>query len=74
VNNPFEELVTPAEFGAMQKPPRHERSIHRWMSQPDGLPYIEMPNGAKRIHVPTAMEYLLGRVRQSAPRRAGRAA
>jgi hypothetical protein len=49
------------------------RTVDRWCSQPDGLPYSWLGN-KRVIHVPTAREWLLSRTRQPNPRRSsGRA-
>jgi hypothetical protein len=44
------------------------RTITRWMDKPDGLPFIYL--GKERIvHIPTAREWLLGRMHRRNPRR-----
>ena len=51
---------------------RHPRTVKRWTKEPDGLPYAMLGN-TTIIHVPTARDWLFGRMRHSAPRRkAGR--
>jgi hypothetical protein len=47
---------------------KDERTINRWMSQPDGLPYTWLGN-KRYIHIPTAREWMLSRMRQPNPRR-----
>ena len=47
---------------------RDPRTVRRWMDEPDGLPFTKMGN-RRLIHVPTAREWLLGRMRQPNPRR-----
>jgi hypothetical protein len=46
---------------------RHPRTVLNWMKPPDGLPYSWMGN-QRIIHVPTAREWLMGRMRK--PKRA----
>jgi hypothetical protein len=47
---------------------RHHRTVLRWMREPDGLPYTRLGK-TPIIHVPTAREWLLGRMRTPNPRR-----
>jgi hypothetical protein len=47
---------------------RHPRTVIRWMREPDGLPYTRLGK-TPLIHVPTAREWLLGRMRKPNPRR-----
>ena len=47
---------------------RHPRSIRRWTMQPDGLPFLKIGNQVF-VHVETAREWMLSRVRQLNPRR-----
>jgi hypothetical protein len=47
---------------------RHVRTVRRWMDEPDGLPYTRMGNRIL-IHVPTAREWLMQRMRRNNPRR-----
>jgi hypothetical protein len=47
---------------------RHPRSILRWMNEPNGLPYLKLGN-RRLIHVPTARQWLLGRIQQPNPSR-----
>jgi hypothetical protein len=53
------------EFAAEVK--RHPRSVRRWMNQANGLPYTWLGNQVI-IHVPTAREWLLSRMRRPNPR------
>ena len=46
---------------------KHHRTVQRWINQPDGLPCAWFGN-KQIIHIPTAREWLLSRVRQSNPR------
>jgi hypothetical protein len=50
---------------------RHPRTVRRWLNQPDGLPYSRIGNRIL-IHVPTAREWLMKRMRP-APHRKRRA-
>jgi hypothetical protein len=52
---------------------RHPRTVRRWLNQPDGLPFTRIGNRIL-IHVPTAREWLMKRMRKPAPRRRGQAA
>lgn len=47
---------------------RHPRTVGRWTQQPDGLPYAMLGN-MKIIHIPTAREWLFGRMHQPNRRR-----
>jgi hypothetical protein len=47
---------------------RHPRTVKRWMLEPDGLPYTRLGK-TPIIHVPTARQWLLGRLRTPNPRR-----
>jgi hypothetical protein len=47
---------------------RHPRTVLRWMRKPDGLPYATLGK-TPIIHIPTAREWLLGRMRRPNPRR-----
>jgi hypothetical protein len=47
------------------------RTVDRWCTQPDGLPHTWLGN-KRFIHIPTAREWLLSRMRQPNPRRIGR--
>jgi hypothetical protein len=44
------------------------RTVDRWINQADGLPCAWFGN-RRIIHVPTARQWLLSRVRQANPRR-----
>lgn len=48
---------------------RHPRTVRRWMNEPDGLPYTRIGNRVL-IHVPTAREWIFGRMRRPNTRRA----
>ena len=52
---------------------RHPRTVIRWMREPDGLPYTRLGK-TPLIHVPTAREWLLSRMRHPNQRRSRRAA
>jgi hypothetical protein len=54
---PFADLVS-----------RDPRTVRRWMDEPDGLPFTRIGSRIL-VHVPTAREWILGRVRQRNPRR-----
>jgi hypothetical protein len=47
---------------------RGPRTVRRWIDAPDGLPYARV-GSRLMIHMPTAREWLLNRVRQRNPRR-----
>jgi hypothetical protein len=47
---------------------RHPRTVKRWMRGPDGLPYTWLGK-TTIVHVPTAREWLLGRMRRPNPRK-----
>jgi hypothetical protein len=47
---------------------RHPRTVRRWLNQPDGLPFTRIGNRIL-IHVPTAREWLMKRMKRPAPRR-----
>jgi hypothetical protein len=47
---------------------RDPRTVRRWMTEPDGLPYSRIGNRIL-VHMPTAREWILGRMRRPAPRR-----
>jgi hypothetical protein len=46
---------------------RDPRTVRRWMDEPDGLPYTRIGNRIL-IHIPTAREWMLGRMRNRSPR------
>jgi hypothetical protein len=50
---------------------RDPRTVRRWMSQPNGLPYTRLGNRIL-IHIPTAREWMLARMRKPNPRRGSR--
>jgi hypothetical protein len=47
---------------------KHPRTIKRWTRQPDGLPFATAGN-LTILHLPTAREWLLARMKQPNPRR-----
>jgi hypothetical protein len=51
---------------------RDPRTVRRWMNEPDGLPYTKIGSRIL-IHIPTAREWMLGRIRRSARREAAEA-
>jgi tetratricopeptide (TPR) repeat protein len=52
---------------------RHTRTVLRWMDQRDGLPFVRLGN-QRLIHVPTAREWLLKKMRRPNSDRRGREA
>jgi hypothetical protein len=52
---------------------RDPRTVRRWMDIPDGLPYTRIGNRIL-IHVPTAREWIFGRMRNPNARRSSKAA
>jgi hypothetical protein len=50
---------------------RDPRTVRRWLDQCDGLPYTRIGNRIL-IHIPTAREWIFGRMRNRNPSRAGR--
>src|SRR5262245_36594452 len=64
--NFLDDFVDLEPFAAEAK--RHVRTVRRWLDQPDGLPYTRIGNRIL-IHVPTAREWLMKRMRRPAPRR-----
>jgi hypothetical protein len=50
---------------------RHPRTVRRWMDEPNGLPFTRIGNRIL-IHIPTAREWIFGRMRRPAPRRTPR--
>jgi hypothetical protein len=46
---------------------RHPRTVRRWLDQPNGLPYTRIGNRIL-IHVPTAREWIFGRMHNRNPR------
>jgi hypothetical protein len=51
---------------------RDPRTVRRWLNQPDGLPYTKLGNRIL-IHLPTAREWLIGRMRHPNRRRGNHA-
>ena len=51
---------------------RNPRTVRRWLDQPNGLPYTKLGNRIL-IHVPTAREWMMRRMRNTAPRSSARA-
>ena len=49
---------------------RHPRTVRRWTEGPNGLPFARLGNRVV-IHLPSAREWLLGRMRRPNPRRRG---
>ena len=47
---------------------KHPRTVRRWMNKPNGLPYTSLGNRIL-IHIPTAREWMLSRMRHPNPRR-----
>ncbi len=47
---------------------RDPRTVRRWMNEPDGLPYTRIGNRIL-VHVPTAREWIFGRMRRPNSRR-----
>ena len=47
---------------------RSPRTVLRWMDEPDGLPYCRIGN-RRIIHVPTARDWIFGRMRNRSVRR-----
>lgn len=70
----FSRYVSPKKFGESLDPPVSERTVQRWINQPDGLPVTMLPSGIHRVDTVAAAEYLRKRVRQVAPVRQGRRA
>jgi hypothetical protein len=46
---------------------RNPRTVRRWMSETDGLPYTKLGNRIL-IHIPTARDWLMSRMRRPNPR------
>lgn len=55
-----------AEFSRQVK--RVERTVLRWMDEPDGLPYTMMGR-TRLVHIPTARAWLQARMRNPNPTR-----
>jgi hypothetical protein len=63
------DFVEPRQLAKELK--RDERTIRNWCAEPDGLPYVKL--GQRRlIHVPSAREWLLKKLRRPNPERRGR--
>jgi hypothetical protein len=52
---------------------RTTRTVRRWIDAPGGLPYVRLGNRIL-IHVPSAREWLFGRMQNQKPARAHRQA
>jgi hypothetical protein len=66
--NLLEDFIDIEPFAAQVK--RDPRTVHRWMNAPDGLPYARIGNRLL-IHVPSARDWLLGKLRRPNPPRRG---
>ena len=67
----LEGCVPAGEFATSLK--KTYRTIHRWMSEPDGLPYLKLGRD-RYIHIETARQWLFGRrARRRNPPRPSRA-
>jgi hypothetical protein len=47
---------------------RDPRTVRRWMNGPDGLPFTRIGNRIL-VHIPTAREWIFGRMRKPNARR-----
>jgi hypothetical protein len=47
---------------------RDPRTVRRWMDEVDGLPYTKIGN-RRLIHIETARQWILSRIRRPNPRR-----
>jgi hypothetical protein len=45
------------------------RTVIRWMDEPNGLPFVKVGN-KRLVHIPTARQWLLGRMKNPNPRSA----
>jgi hypothetical protein len=63
----FQDCLEHTQF-AKKVAQRHPRTILRWMNEPNGLPFTQLGN-RKIIHLPTAREWLLSRMRRPNPER-----
>jgi hypothetical protein len=52
---------------------RHPRTVRRWMDEPNGLPYTRLGSRVL-IHIPTARDWIFGRMRGRNPRKGSRSA
>jgi hypothetical protein len=50
---------------------RTPRTVRRWLDEPNGLPYTRIGNRIL-IHMPTAREWIFGRMRRPNPARKAR--
>jgi hypothetical protein len=48
---------------------KHPRTIHRWMDQPNGLPYVKVGRD-RLIHIETARQWIFDQMRRPNPTRA----
>lgn len=65
-DNIFADLVLLEKFAG--KIHRSWRTVHRWTTLPGGLPYVKV--GRERyIHLPTAREWIMSRMRRPNPDR-----
>jgi hypothetical protein len=62
----LDDCVELDEFARKVK--RHPRTVIRWTRGPDGLPYTNLGK-TPIFHIPTAREWMLGRMRRPNPRR-----
>jgi hypothetical protein len=46
---------------------RHPRTVRRWLDKPNGLPYTKIGHRIL-IHVPTAREWIMSRMRNTGDR------
>jgi hypothetical protein len=65
-DNLFQDFVELEPLAAQVN--RTARTVRRWIDEPNGLPYTRIGSRIL-IHMPTAREWLLNRVRQRNPRR-----
>jgi hypothetical protein len=47
---------------------RTPRTVIRWMDEPNGLPFTKL-DSRRLIHLPSAREWMLSRIRRRNPRR-----
>ncbi len=59
--NFLEGCVPAGQFASRLK--KTYRTLHRWMSEPDGLPYLQLGRD-RYIHIETAREWLFRRMRR----------
>jgi len=65
----LEGCVPAGEFATSLK--KTYRTIHRWMSEPDGLPYLKLGRD-RYIHIQTARQWLFSRRTRGETRRVRR--